>query len=318
MADEQMNDVKTDQGSSPPGQGVTAESPTAQDVKPPDPSTGEPSQEPSHEESVPYDRFQQEIAKRKEMEAELEALRNQQVGQTQDSQQQRLQDNWTDLFGNQTARTTTDQQQQQAIPPEDIEARIRDDMYNKPFQTLYPIMMEAARQVNREQRQREARIRGIKDFRDYESTYYSVPEDIVAQTQSDPEIVRYLLAKHYATANNTPQPTPPPQMQQRMQQQYPTQQPSNGPIQQQPKSMEELAEQYRREGEARYQQKLRQQQGVTSEGTATLPTGGDETYELDDAGAALMANLGISSDRLGHVAKRVKLEEDAARIRQGR
>jgi len=313
MSNGTPNDVNIDQGPSPLDQGVTSDSPTAPDVNAPAPSVGEAlSPEPAHEDAIPYDRFQQEITKRKELETELEQLRSQRAPDPEPTAPQPK--NWTDLFGEQQPPQRVESPQaQQAIPTEDIEQRIRDDMYNKPFQTLYPIMMEAAKQVYRDQRNRESRVRGIKDFREVEATYYNVPEDVVMQTQGDPEIVRYLLAKHYAVSNGLAQPTPPPQMQQGNQPRSATLPPNNGAP---ATTVEQLAEKYRREGEERAMQKVRQQQGLTSESTASLPLGSGEKFELDDRGRELMINMGIPQNKWESVAKRIQLEEEA-RIAKG-
>jgi hypothetical protein len=69
--------------------------------------------------------------------------------------------------------------------------------------------------------------------------------------------------------------------------------------------MEALREQYRREGEERVLAKMRQQQGLQSEGTQTIPTTTGEQPELTTEQAKFISQLGIKPDKFGRVAQRL-------------
>jgi hypothetical protein len=255
-----------------------------------------------HEDAIPYSRFKEEIDKNNRLRDELESLKSQYTETPPEPF------NWNSLYPDQQQAAAPQpvpqqQAQPQAFSPEQIEERLREDIYQKPFQTLYPIMMEAAKQVLRDTKQKEARVRSIPDFRKYEPDYYSVPEDVVAQTQSDSELVRYLLAKHRATVTGKTPPPEPAQSQGRFIDQQQSS-PANGPSR--PAStIDDLAERYRKEGEQRVIEKLRSQQGFTAEGAATIPQASSDEPELDAEGAALMAKLGIPQDKIRNVAKRL-------------
>jgi len=281
-----------------PAQGVTAESPAAPDVNLSAPSPDATMSTKPHEEAIPYSRFKEEIEKNNQLKAELEAMKSQFTEQPPEPF------SWESLYPErQTAAPPPPIQQPAQAPvfsPEQIEEKLREDLYQKPFQTLYPIMMEAAKQVIRDQKQQEARVKSIPDFKNYESDYYGVPEDVVLSTQADQELVRYLLAKHRATVTgkqvrNEPSPErfasqPAP--------------PSNGPVKP-ASSMDDLAERYRKEGEQRVIERLRSQQGLAAESAASMPATSVDDPELDEQGAALMAKLGIPQDKIKSVAKRL-------------
>jgi hypothetical protein len=282
-------DVKIDPASSP-GQGVTEAPPASTDVKPP----AQPaSPEPKHEDSIPYSRFKEQVDKMKQLESELAEER--QLRESLAAAQPEEFD-WN-VFGAPAQPPAQPQSSpQQPYSPEEIEARLREDLANKPFQTMWPIIMEGVRQGLTEQKKKEAQVRTIPGFRDVENVYYEVPDEIIAQAQSNPEMIRFLLAKHRATVKQSAQPkttTPPPP---------PAQSPGNGNP---PVNMEELAEQYRAEGERRALEKLRNQQGVTAEGGHTYSPPASDDNELDDSGRSVMSKLGIPSDRMGKVANRL-------------
>jgi len=291
MAD--PKDVKIDPASSP-GQGVTEAPPASTDVKPP----AQPaSSEPKHEDSIPYSRFKEQVDKMKQLEVELaeeRELRERLTAAKPDEY------DWN-VFGapaqSQPQPQPVQSSQQQPYSPEEIEARLREDLANKPFQTMWPIIMEGVRQGLTEQKKKEAQVRTIPGFRDVENVYYEVPDELIAQAQSNPELIRFLLAKHRSTVKQpTAQPktaAPPPA-------QSATSGNGNPPA-----NMEELAEQYRAEGERRAIEKLRNQQGVTAEGGYTYSPPASDEFELDDASRGVMSKLGISSDRMGKVANRL-------------
>lgn len=289
-------DVKPEPVSSP-APGVTADSPPATDVNVSAPSTEEPVSKP-HEDAIPYSRFKEEIDKNNRLKEELESLKSQYIDQPPE------QFNWNSLYPEPAAPQQVQQPapQQQIYTPEQIEEKLREDIYQKPFQTLYPIMMEAAKQVIREQKKQETRVRGIPDFRNYESDYYNVPEDVVIQTQADPELIRYLLAKHRATVTGKQVRLEPPSGK-FIDQPISAPAPTNGPSK--PTTMEDLAERYRKEGEQRVIERLRSQQGFAAEGATTINTPSSDEPELDEQGAQLMAKLGIPKDRIKNVASRL-------------
>lgn len=282
-------DVKIDPAPST-GQGVTAVPPPATDVKPP----AQPaSPEPKHEDSIPYSRFKEQVDKMKQLEAELAEER--QLRESLASAKPEEFD-WNVFGGHQSPQQPAQSSPQQPYSPEEIEARLREDLQNKPFQTMWPIIMEGVRQGLTEQKKKEAQVRTIPGFRDVENVYYEVPDDLISQAQSNPELIRFLLAKHRSTVKQTAQPKP----------QSPSSQPATLPGNGNPPvNMEELAEQYRAEGERRAIEKLRNQQGVTAEGGHTYSVPASDDLELDDAGRGVMSKLGISSDRMGKVANRL-------------
>lgn len=292
-------DVNVEPDSSP-APGVTADSPAATDVNVSAPSPEDAPTGKTHEDAIPYSRFKEEIEKNRQLKEELESMKAQYIDQPP------TQFDWNSLYpDSQPAQPAPQQpQQQQIYTPEQIEEKLREDLMAKPFQTLYPIMMEAAKQVIREESKQESRVRGIPDFKSYESDYYGVPEEVVLQAQSDPKMIRFLLAKHRATVTGKAAPQAPPASNRFIDQPVSTPAPSNGPSRQ-PSTMEDLAEKYRKEGEARVIEKLRSQQGFAAEGAATIASTPVDEPELDEEGARLMAKLGISGDRTKNVAKRL-------------
>lgn len=301
---------------SPPAQGVTTDPPAvAPDVNDPDPSTGNAPVEPAapaapaHEQAVPYDRFAEVNQQNAELRAQLEAL---QTPAQPDASQGEL----ASPYGFDPQQQP--QQQQQPLSWDQIEERVSQDMFSKPVQTMTPIVREILQNELLQQRQQDARVRGIPDFQNYEQAFYSVPEELVQQAQNDPTLVKFLLAKHKETLANrgqAPAPAPATQPQtlkpgpfldsQDAQPAVPAQPGAAPPQNGAQDPMEALREQYRKEGEQRALENLRKQQGVTSEGTASPPASTGPTAELDSEGQAFMRSMGIPTDQFSEVAGRL-------------
>jgi hypothetical protein len=307
-------DVKKDQAPSP-DQGVKAESPTAIDVPSASSAEQTPPPEKPHEENVPYTRFSEVLEKNKELEARLAEMT--QAGKPPESAtpepEAQPQIDWSALGFTPPEPKPPDQQPQQnlqqvpALTPEEIEQRLRDDMYNKPYATLAPIIIELAKQVNRSERQAEARVRAMPGFRDIESSFYSIPDDVIVQAQSNPEVIRYLLAmnarssgRSLASAANPPQ-TLASQAAQNAQH-IPSSQESTTP----PQTMEELKKQYLEEGKRQALEEIRNQKGMASEGSGFAPPASGDDLELGEYEKGFMRKLGLGEDRDSRIAKRLQ------------
>jgi len=262
----------------------------------PAPSADGESQPKPHEQSVPYERFSEVNEKLKQLQDELEAAKAQQYAPDDGNGQI----DWNAL-GLAPDSGTLPAQQAPTSLDEEFEQRIRDDMYAKPYATFAPIITELARQVIRQERAQESQVRRIPDFRNYESSYYNIPDEIVQQTQNSPEVIRFLIAKHQATLRGTPPPPMPASMAQNSNYPPPQQVPSAQPA----KTMDDLRKQYLAEGERLAMEKVRGQQGVTSESAQTYTTPQADQPELDDYGKQFMKNLGISEDKFNKVAGRL-------------
>lgn len=284
-------DVKPDQASSA-GKDVKEAAPSpATDVTASAPSTEKP--EKPHEQSVPYDRFSEKVEEVNRLKAELESMKT-----TPPPPEPAEPFNWGfDVPTNQpSSQPSQSAQLQSPYDPDEIERRLAEDIQSKPFSALWPMMLEAARQQVVAQKKLESQVRGIPDFNDYESDYYTIPDNLIQQTQQNPEIVRYLLAKHRRTltgkkaAPSVSTTAAPP--------------PTNGPSTP-PASMEDLAEKYRKEGEARALERINAQRGMTSESTATYTGEASDEPELDEQGKMLMAKMGLSPDQMKKAAARL-------------
>jgi len=293
---EQSVDVKTDQPSSSGSdvkeaasspalspEDITA-SPSAED------STSVPAEDKPHEQAVPYERFSEKVEEANRLKAELEALKSSPPPVEKEFD-----------WGFDTTDQTKPADQPNAPAPfatEDIESKLSEDLATKPLQTLWPMMLEAARQDRIAARKLESQVRSMPDFNEYEQSYYSVPENVVQQTKQNDELVKYLLAKHRASLQGKPvsraptsQPNPATE---------PSPPPTNGPP---PTNVEELAEKYRKEGEARALERINQQRGVTSESTATYQDTVTDEPEFDEAGNEMMRNLGLTPEQTKAAAK---------------
>jgi len=290
--------------------GVPAASPAAIDVTPaPSAGTDVPPPETPHEEKVPYERLKESLDKNKELQAQLDAALGAAAGApepsaTPETPPAQAPLDWASLgFTPPAAQEAVPQQIQQGpiSTPEEVEQRIRDDMYNKPYATFAPIIIELAKQVVSEQKKAEAQVRGMPGFQQVESSYYNIPDNVVQQAQNNPEVIRYLIARN---ANpSAAQPTPPPNLQ------VPPAALPTAPISDPnnpPKTMDELKQQYIAEGERLALEKLRKQQGLTAEGAGSIPSAGGDKPELDADGKAFMRKLGLGEDKYDNVAKRLQ------------
>jgi hypothetical protein len=259
-----------------------------------------PAPEKTHEESVPYDRFNEVIAQNNQLKADLEAAIAAASAPAEAPPAEPV--DWNALGLAPPAQEAPPNNG--AVLPDEVEERLREDMYQRPYQTMAPIIQELARQVIKQERQQESQVRRMPDFQNYESSYYNVPDDLVMQTQGNPEVIRYLIAKHQATLRGTPPPPMPASMQN---QAAPTQIPSAAPIAAPavPKTMDELRAQYMAEGERLAMEKMRNQSGLISESATTIPAQQTDEPELDDYGKNFMRNLGIPEEKFGSVAKRM-------------
>jgi hypothetical protein len=269
----------------------------------PDPSVADPALKP-HEDSVPYERFKEVNDQLKQIQAQLDAA--QAPPETSpEPEPSNGQVDWAALGLSPPQQVDPNQQIQ--YTQEQIEEQVRDGMYNRPLATMQPIMQEMAQQTVRQELQKLTQVRRIPDFQKFESSYYNIPDDIVYQAQSNPEVVRYLIAKHQATLQGTAPPPAPASMQQNL----PTQNnPAVAPVSptapaEPPKTMKELQAQWEAEGERKALEKMRNQSGLTSEPTTTINTPPTDSPELDEYGKKFMQNLGIAPEDFGKVAKRL-------------
>jgi hypothetical protein len=298
--------------------GVQAVPPAASPETPPDvktsllvPSAEElPATPPvkPHEDSVPYDRFSEVNEQNKQLKAQLDAALAAAPAPAEPPDNGNA--NWDALGLTSPAAEPAPAQNNGQLLPDEVELKLRDELYERPYATMAPIIQELARQVIKQERQQESQVRRMPDFQSYETSYYNVPDDLVMQTQGNPEVVRYLIAKHQATLKGTPPPPPPASMQE-----LPTQNnPAAAPPVQIPsaapagpaKTMDELRAQYMAEGERLAMEKMRRQSGVTSEPATTVTTPATDEPELDEYGKNFMKNLGIPAERLPNVAKRLQ------------
>ena len=308
-------DVNIDPASSA-DPGVMAGSPPASDVKPPVSSLGEPTPpveptpptEPSHEENVPYARLKEALDKNKELQAAIDAAvgPKEPVAPAAPSPQTPIDFASLGLAPPEPQPQAPLQpgapsqlQQAPIMTPDEIEQRIRDDMYTKPYATFAPIIIELAKQVYADQRKADAQVRSMPGFQRVESSYYSIPDDVVQQAQSNPEVIRYLIAMNASKATGQPAPVPPAALLSQPSQLPPD---PNNP----PKTMDELRQQYVAEGERLAIEKLRNQQGLTSEGAGSVPSPSGDEPELDDAQQKFMRRLGIKDEKFKSVATRLQ------------
>lgn len=288
------DDVKGDQSPSAGQEDVSAASSTATaDVNASASSTEDGSREKQHEDSIPYSRFKEKVDEVDSLKERLTALEKERENAPFD---------WGFSFDNSSSEQDTSQRPSQSdqpapFSPDQIEEDLREKIADRPFQTLWPMMMEAARQQIRAERTQEDKLRGIPDFKQYEDQFYNVPDDLVAQAQANPHLVKYLLAKHRATLQGKPAPPPP-------------QSPDNGNSisttgttgttrietesqSQQGNAMDELREKYRKEGEQAILRQLRETGALAAESAASLSTSDTDKPELSDSGKLLMGKLGI-------------------------
>ncbi|TET63365.1 hypothetical protein E3J48_02555 [Candidatus Aerophobetes bacterium] len=295
--------------------GVAAGSPPAKDVKPPVSSPGEPQPpaepqppvEPPHEENVPYARLKEALDKNKELQAAIDAA----VGPKEPVAPAAPGPQVPIDFASLGLAPPEPQPQAPLQPgapsplsapimtPDEIEQRIRDDMYNKPYATFAPIIIELAKQVYQDQRKSDAQVRSMPGFQQVESSYYSIPDDVVQQAQSNPEVIRYLIAMN--ARNVAGQPATAPSIPLPNQQTLPVPDPNNPP-----KTMEELKQQYIAEGERLAVDKLRNQQGLQSEGAGSIPSPSGDEPELDESQKVFMRRLGIKDEKFKSVATRLQ------------
>lgn len=305
-------DVNKDQAPSP-DQGVKAESPTAADVLSVSSAVQQKPPEKPHEENVPYSRFNEIIEKNRELEAKLaemdQAKKPPEPAAPTEPEAQQF--DWSALgFSPPDPGQQQQQQNLQQVPsltPEEIEQRLRDDMYNKPYATLAPIIIELAKQVVKDERKAEAKVRSMPGFRDIEPSYYNIPDDVVVQAQSNPEIIRYLIAVNAAKAAGKS-----PAQVASLSQTPASQQTQNAdrvPSSQEaapPKTMDELKQQYIEEGKRAALEEIRRQKGLSSEGSGYSPPDSGDTLELGDYEKSFMRKLGLGEDKDGRVAKRLQ------------
>ena len=197
--------------------GVPAAPPAAApDVKPPSkapsaeetPPVAQPSERP-HEESVPYERFSEVNEKLKLLQLELDAARTQ---EPQEPEPTNGQIDWAAL-GLQAPQPYDQPQQAPQYTAEQLEEQIREGMYARPLATMQPIIQQYAQETVRQELQKMTQVRRIPDFQKFESGYYKIPDEIVYQAQANPEVIRYLIAKHQATLQGTVPPPAPASMQ---------------------------------------------------------------------------------------------------------
>lgn len=297
--------------------GVIAGSPPAKDVKPPVSSPGEPQPpvepqvpvEPPHEENVPYARLKEALDKNKELQAAIDAAVGPQEPVAPVVPGPQVPIDFASL-GLAPPEPQTQAPLQSGAPtplsapimtPDEIEQRIRDDMYNKPYATFAPIIIELAKQVYQDQRKSDAQVRSMPGFQQVESSYYSIPDDVVQQAQSNPEVIRYLIAMNARSVVGQPAPVSPVALSPQLPQ--PSQLPPdpNNP----PKTMEELKQQYIAEGERLAIDKLRNLKGLTSEGVGSISLPSGDEPELDESQKSFMRRLGIKEEKFKSVATRL-------------
>jgi len=190
--------------------------------------------------------------------------------------------------------------QTQPMTPEDVEQRMVEDLQSKPLQALWPMMGQAFNQFYQHARQQEAQVRSMNDFRNIESDYYGVPEQLIQQAAQNPNLIRYLLAKHRASVTGKPGPAPT----KALDTSPPPETPTNGPTTP-PQNMEELAEKFRKEGEERALKNIQSQRGAQGESTATIPPADTDEPELDEQGKRYLSQLGLSDAQIKGAAKRL-------------
>lgn len=314
MPDPQTPDVNSTPAPSAGDTGVPAAPPAAapdvNQTPPPEPSAegtppaGAPPAKP-HEDTVPYERFSEVNEKNKELQAQLDAaLAAAQATPPQEPPPPEPGNGQPPDF--QSLGLAPDPN---APPPQQgpfqyndqIEEQVRDGIYGRPLATLDPIFREWYRQ----EKMKENQVRRIPDFQQFEPNFYQIPDEIVYQTQANPEVVRFLIAKHQATLQGRTPPAPPPSMQNTG---VPSADPNANPATppSPPTTMDELKKQWKAEGEREAIAKLRNQSGVTSEPATTVTTPTGEEPELDEYGKQFMKNLGIKEEDMPKVAKRLQ------------
>lgn len=304
--DQNNQDVNNTPASSAGDTGVPAAPPAAEnDVKQTPlsvpsaegtPSAGAPPAKP-HEDTVPYERFSEVNEKLKELQAQLEAAKSQAPEEPEPHYEPRNGQLDFQSLGLAPDPNAAPAQQGPFPYNEQVEEQVRDGIYTRPLATMDPIFREWYRQ----EKMKENQVRRIPDFQKYEPNFYQIPDEIVYQTQANPEVVRFLIAKHQATLQGRTPPTPPASMQNLPAQNNPA---VASPAQ--PKTMEELKAQWKAEGEREAIAKLRNQSGVTSEPATTVTTAPGDEPELDDYGKQFMKNLGIKEEDMPKVAKRLQ------------
>ncbi|MBA7660466.1 hypothetical protein ES703_68468 [subsurface metagenome] len=287
---------------SPPAPGVTPAPPAGTEPLPP----AEPV-EPAHEENVPYARLKEALDKNKELQAAIDAAvgPKEPVAPVAPGPQAPI--DFASLgFTVPEPQPQVPQQpgapsplQAPIMTPDEIEQRIRDDMYNKPYATFAPIIIELAKQVYQDQRKSDAQVRSMPGFQQVESSYYNIPDDVVQQAQGNPEVIRYLIAMNASKVVGQPALAPSPVLP--TQQVLPTPDPNNPP-----KTMDELKQQYIAEGERLHAEKLRNQTGLTAEGAGFIPSPSGDEPELDESQKAFMGRLGIKPEKFKSVATRLQ------------
>lgn len=281
----ETKDVKEGQDSSADQTGVKVDSPPTNDVNASDSSTE--GADKKHEDPVPYERLKESRDQVADLKAQLEEREREIAGLTDKEPEI---DPFEGIKPDKEGQSTDTGQLSQNLA--EIESKFKDDMWDKPLQTIGPFVQQLINQSEKN----KATVRGIPGFKDYEEEYYNVPDDVVIQAQNNPNLIKFLLAKH----SKTLKPTRSSQTQEKKPSDEKPPEKSD-----QITNMDEYKEKLRKEGETRIIEQIRKGEGLMAEGAGggqDAGGGGDEP-ELDEAGKQFMAKFGVSDTK--SVAKRL-------------
>jgi len=259
------------------------------------------------DDTVPLEAVLAERKKRQALEKELEELKAQLNKKSPSDTEVESKETWNDFIPEQPATQpvqTTDPQQAWKQFNEQLQEMILDGKVYEAFTALQAV-------AEADRRRREAVIKNQPDYRDLEPDMYNVPDEAVTYAQTNPDMIRFLLAfrrKHMQNQNKTNQTQ--------------TSQISNT---ENLSEIEKLRQKYREEGRKETLQKLAEQTGLVAESSST-GAGADISPEEDRLAEENIKQLEVmygrplTSEEKKRIEQRViaylKGEADPRKLRQ--
>lgn len=275
----------TDEADSSPAEDVNLDedSSTSSDVNS-DSSTDDKTA--TQEKAIPYSRFKEKVDEVNRYKAELESLKTSSLL----SKKEETKDDWGFL--------KPSQQQGQQIDLATLNDKLRDDFLENPAATL----ANAFNYMISEREKKGRQLKQIPDFQEYENDFYEVPDEVVAQAAQNPDMIRFLLAKHHKTVKNrngNNQPT-------NFQPQQPPPSTQSDPLSSLPPDVQaQILNKARQE----VLSKMNLQSGLMGERTSAGKPSSKDEPELDEKSKILLMKMGIDMNdpkKVKSVTKRLQ------------
>jgi len=232
-------------------------------------------------ETVPYEALQAKVSKIAELEAKIENLTQEEAPALDNGTEK----DWFADEGNGNDTTQQNQAPVQQPDIEEIEAELAEQMISTPLKALTPFIKQMMIAYDKE-KQTARSLPGYDNFQDEIS---KVPDNIVYQALSNPELVRALLAKERYSGKK--------ERAMAAQQAKEAGKLQNS-SQDENASLLELKNKYIEEGKQAVLAEMKKKSGQIAEGSAAASSSasGNVANVLDEKGKALMAKMGITSD----------------------